>query len=85
MRYTGETTRDTVQRILVGRQISVAQVPFERLLGRVRSRSRRFDLLDHIAVKHVSGGVSIIGLKSYVLDERFQGETLDRVWLVRAA
>src|SRR5262249_40221528 len=40
------------------------------------------DLLDTIRVNHVSGGVSIIGLKSYLSGrEKFQGETLNYVWL----
>jgi phage terminase large subunit-like protein len=40
------------------------------------------DLYDTIRVRHVSGGVSTIALKSYVSGrERFQGETLDIVWL----
>jgi phage terminase large subunit-like protein len=40
------------------------------------------DLLDTIRVNHVSGGVSIVGLKTYASGrEKFQGETLDYVWL----
>jgi phage terminase large subunit-like protein len=39
------------------------------------------DLLDSIKVMHVSGGVSVIGLKSYQRGrESFQGETLDYLW-----
>jgi hypothetical protein len=38
------------------------------------------DLLDTIKVKHVSGGTSVIGLKTYASGrEKFQGETLDWV------
>jgi phage terminase large subunit-like protein len=40
------------------------------------------DLLDTIKVKHDSGGLSTIGLKSYLSGrEKFQGETLHCVWL----
>jgi len=40
------------------------------------------DLLDTIKVQHVSGGTSIIGLKTYLSGrEKFQGETLDWIWL----
>ena len=40
------------------------------------------DLLDIIRVNHVSGGTSIIGLKTYAAGrEKFQGETLQWVWL----
>jgi phage terminase large subunit-like protein len=39
------------------------------------------DLLDSIKVEHISGGVSVIGLKSYQRGrESFQGETLDYLW-----
>jgi phage terminase large subunit-like protein len=39
-------------------------------------------LLDTIKVNHVSGGVSVIGLKTYPSGrEKFQGETLDFAWL----
>ena len=38
-------------------------------------------LVDTIEVRHVSGGVSTIALKSYEKGrEKWQGETLDRVW-----
>jgi len=40
------------------------------------------DLLDTIKIQHVSGGTSIIGLKTYLSGrEKFQGETLDWIWL----
>jgi phage terminase large subunit-like protein len=40
------------------------------------------DLLDTIKVHHVFGGTSIIGLKTYLSGrEKFQGETLDWIWL----
>jgi phage terminase large subunit-like protein len=40
------------------------------------------DLLDTIRINHVSGGVSIIGLKTYASGrEKMQGETLDFCWL----
>ena len=39
-------------------------------------------MLDIIRVNHVSGGTSIIGLKTYAAGrEKFQGETLQWVWL----
>jgi phage terminase large subunit-like protein len=40
------------------------------------------DQLDAVKVRHVSGGVSTIGLKTYQSGrEKFQGETLDFIWL----
>src|SRR5262245_61442139 len=80
---TGETTRDTVQRILVGRPDArgTGAIPKECLGELVPARGVA-DLLDTIKVRHEIGGISIIGLKSYVSGrERFQGETLDLVWL----
>src|SRR5215510_13991286 len=80
---TGEVVRDTVQKILVGRtgQEGTGAIPKDAILELVSARGIP-DLLDTIRVKHVSGGVSIIGLKTYASGrEKFQGETLDYVWL----
>jgi phage terminase large subunit-like protein len=79
---TNETTRDTVQRILVGRpgQPGTAAIPKDAIIDLVSARGTP-DLLDSIKVEHVSGGVSVIGLKSYQRGrESFQGETLDYLW-----
>jgi phage terminase large subunit-like protein len=80
---TGEVVRDTVQKILVGRtgQEGTGAIPKDAIVELVSARGIP-DLLDTIRVKHVSGGVSIIGLKTYASGrEKFQGETLDWVWL----
>jgi phage terminase large subunit-like protein len=80
---TGEVVRDTVQKILVGRtgQEGTGAIPKDAIAELVSARGIP-DLLDTIRVKHVSGGVSIIGLKTYASGrEKFQGETLDYVWL----
>src|SRR3954452_11564031 len=63
---TNETTRDTVQRILVGRpgQPGTAAIPKDAIMDLVSARGTP-DLLDSIKVTHASGGVSVIGLKSY--------------------
>ena len=79
---TGEVVRDTVQKVLVGRtgQTGTGAIPKDAIAELVRARGTP-DLLDTIRVKHVSGGVSIIGLKTYASGrEKFQGETLDFVW-----
>src|SRR5262245_4171234 len=80
---TGETVRDTCQRMLVGRpgQEGTGAIPKDAIveLGPARGIP---ELLDSIRVRHVSGGISVIGLKSYLRGrESFQGETLDFVWL----
>jgi phage terminase large subunit-like protein len=80
---TNETTRDTVQRILIGRpgQQGTGCIPKDAILELVSARGTP-DLLDGIKVRHVSGGVSVIGLKSYQRGrESFQGETLHYCWL----
>ncbi len=79
---TGEVVRDTVQRVLVGRpgQTGTGAIPKDAIAELVSARGIP-DLLDSIKVSHVSGGQSIIGLKSYLSGrEKFQGETLDFVW-----
>jgi phage terminase large subunit-like protein len=80
---TNETVRDTVQRILVGRPNArgTGCIPAEAIVDLVAARGTP-DLLDSIKVRHISGGVSVIGLKSYQRErESFQGETLDWCWL----
>ena len=80
---TGETVRDTVQKILVGRpgQEGSGAIPKDAISELVNARGTP-DLLDTIRVHHVSGGVSIIGLKTYASGrEKMQGETLDFCWL----
>jgi phage terminase large subunit-like protein len=79
---TGEVIRDTVQKVLVGRtgEEGTGAIPKDAILELVSARGIP-DLLDTIRVKHVSGGTSLIGLKSYATGrEKFQGETLDWVW-----
>ena len=79
---TNEVVRDTVQRILVGRSDTKGQgsIPKDCIVDLVTARGIA-DALDIIKVKHVSGGISSLGLKSYSSGrEKFQGETLDFVW-----
>ena len=72
---TNETTRDTVQRILVGRpgQPGTAAIPKDAIIDLVSARGTP-DLLDSIKLRHVSGSVPVIGLKSTPADR----------WLVEA-
>src|SRR5262245_23779021 len=80
---TGEVVRDTVQKILVGRtgQEGTGAIPKDAIVELVSARGIP-ELLDTIRVKHVSGGTSLIGLKTYASGrEKFQGETQDFVQL----
>lgn len=82
---TGEVTRDGVQRYLVGEPKDESVwgtgiVPGDDLLDWGR-RQGIPDALDNIIVRHVSGGVSTLGFKSYDQGrQKWQGETLDGVW-----
>ena len=80
---SGEVVRDTVQRVLVGRSgsIGTGAIPKDAIGELITARGIA-DLLDTIKVQHFSGGTSIIGLKTYLSGrEKFQGETLDWIWL----
>src|SRR6516165_10605591 len=79
---SGEVARGTVQRILLGRAgaLGTGTIPKDAILETVTARGIA-DLVGIIKVQHVSGGVSLIGLKSYLAGrEAFQGETLDWAW-----
>jgi len=75
-------TRDTVQRLIAGRpgQIGTGAIPKADILD-YKSALGTPDLLDHVRVRHVSGGESFVAFKSYEQGrEKWQGETLDVVW-----
>jgi phage terminase large subunit-like protein len=79
---TGEVVRDTVQKVLVGRpgQIGTGTIPKDAIVELVTARGIA-DLLDVVKVRHVSGDISLIGLKTYASGrEKFQGESLDWAW-----
>jgi phage terminase large subunit-like protein len=76
---TGESTRDTVQRALIGDSgRGGGALRRSDIATKVRGRS---GLVDMLLVRHVSGGISTIAFKSYEKGrEKWQGATLDRVW-----
>jgi phage terminase large subunit-like protein len=82
---TSEVTRDGVQRLLVGEpkdesQWGTGMIPGAQLVDWSR-RQGIADALDSVIVKHVSGGNSSCGFKSYDQGrQKWQGETLDVVW-----
>ncbi len=83
---TGEVTRDTCQRLLVGPPDNAdrwgeGSVPADALDKTMRSTGVP-NALNGIVVRHASGGTSSLGFKSYDQGRtKFQGETLDFVWL----
>lgn len=79
---TGETTRDSVQRMLLGRPGAqgTGSIPRDDILG-VTSARGVSDLADTILVQHVTGGISQCVLKTYEKGrEKWQAESLDLVW-----
>ncbi len=82
---TGEVTRDTVQRMLVGDPRNRAawgegMIPGD-CLGRPSMRTGVKDCIEGVLVQHVSGGMSSLGFKTFEAGrEKWQGETLDFVW-----
>lgn len=80
---TGESVRDTVQRLLVGRpgQYGTGFIPADCIVGEPKKAMGVPDLLDSVTVKHAAGGESRLYFKRYEQGrEKWQGETLDIVW-----
>ena len=80
---TGESVRDTTQRLLVGRpgEYGTGMIPAACIVGEPKRALGVADLLDSVTVKHVSGGNSRLYFKRYEQGrEKWQGETLDVVW-----
>lgn len=86
---TNLSTRDTVQRILMGRsdpeegvaQWGTGSIPAECIVGITRNPHGVANSIESVSVRHVSGGISTLYFKSYEQGrEKWQGETLDFVW-----
>lgn len=85
---TGEVTRDTVQRVLCGRinAIGTGAIPKDSIKDKTLKRGVA-DAIDTVTIRHGGGGdiqagESTLGFKSFDQGrEKFQGETLNFVWL----
>lgn len=78
---TGETVRDTLQRLTMGRsgEWGTGTIPADCIIEIKRAQGIS-DAIDHVLVRHISGGISRIGFKSYVKGrESWQGESLSWV------
>lgn len=80
---TSKTVREIIQLKLLGQlhQMGTGLIPKELILNTTR-KTGVADAVDTITVKHSSGGISQVGLKSY--DQRreaFQGTEKDVIWL----
>jgi phage terminase large subunit-like protein len=84
---TSEVTRDGAQRLLVGEPKDesawgTGMIPGDDLVDWSRRAHGVPDALDSVMVRHVSGGYSTLGFKSYDQGrEKWQAETLDFLWL----
>lgn len=81
---TSQTVRDIIQGKLLGPpgKFGTGLIPHDRLAGTVRKAHGVADAVETISVKHVSGGISRITLKSFDQGrESFQGTEQDLIWL----
>lgn len=83
---TSETTRDTVQRNLIGPPAirddwGTAAIPADAIED-VATRQGVADAIDTALIRHVSGGLSVLGFKSYDQKrQKWQGTKKDVIWL----
>lgn len=80
---TNETVRDITQAKLCGTRedMGTGLIPGD-LLGKATYRPNSNGAMDTISVKHISGGWSTIGFKSYEQGRKaFQGVERDGIWL----
>lgn len=87
---TNETTRDIVQKTLLGkvegsgptkRLSGTGMIPAE-LIGEVSWKQGVADLVDTVEIRHATGGWSTLGLKSYQQGRgSFEGTEQDVIWL----
>lgn len=80
---TSQSTRDTVQRLLLGKpgEWGTGAIPKDAIVSIKRASHGVSDAVESIVVRHVSGGLSRLTIKTYDQGrERWQGETLNFVW-----
>jgi phage terminase large subunit-like protein len=81
---TAETTRDIVQAALMGppAEPGTGLIPADAIIGEPSRRSGTTGAFDTARIRHVSGGTSLLGFKSYDQGRRkFQGTAKHVVWL----
>jgi len=75
-----QTTRDVVQGVLLGKSIEGGMIPQEAIAHTTSARGIT-GALETVWVRHVSGGTSKLGFKTYEQGRRaFEGEAKDFVW-----
>lgn len=81
---TTETTRDIVQLILLGPhgEYGTGLIPGDNIIGDPTHRGGVAQAVDTVRVRHASGGISILGFKSYDQGrKKFQGTAKHVVWM----
>ena len=81
---TAVTTRDVVQLALMGPvdELGTGLIPGDCILGRPRPKGGVPDAFDTARIRHVSGGVSRLGFKSYEQGRKnFEGTRKHLIWL----
>jgi phage terminase large subunit-like protein len=81
---TGQTTRDIVQRKLLGpvNNIGTGLIPGECIIDTRKKAGNVPDAIETVYVQHTSGGVSTLGLKSYEQGRKaFEGDEQDVIML----
>jgi phage terminase large subunit-like protein len=81
---TSETTRDIVQHALMGPlgELGTGLIPAASIIGEPTKRMGVAGAMDTARIRHKSGGVSLIGFKSYDQGrKKFQGTAKHVVWL----
>jgi phage terminase large subunit-like protein len=84
---TGETIRDTTQRLLLDRPGKLQEDSYEGILpkriiiGDPKPALGTPNLFDHVKVRHTTGAISYCYFKAYAKGrQKWQGETIDLVW-----
>lgn len=80
---TSETTRDIVQHALMGplQKLGEGLIPQGKIIGEPSKRAGVSGAMDTARIEHVSGGVSLLGFKSYDQGrKKFQGTAKHVVW-----
>lgn len=81
---TAKTTRDIIQKKLFGPrdQLGTGLVPGHLIVGHPSSKAGVPDAYDTVRIRHKSGGISVIQLKSFAEGRAaFEGTKQDGIWL----
>ena len=81
---TNQTTRDILQKILLGpfNDLGTGLIPKDCIVRRPMSKMGIPEAVEIAYIKHVSGGTSVLGFKSYDQKRKsFEGTSKDVIWL----